>query len=186
MQGTSKKPAALMALIAAQVLCAGFFLWDVGADGVALGLTALSDWHFAIELVAALALISAVVIETRYLLTLLRRSAHLEHQVSIAASAFHDVIEEHFQGWGLTPAERDIAHFMVKGFSISEIAELRGSAEGTVKSHLNAIYRKAEVTNRGELLSLLIEDLMAMPVATETGADNPPAPASRPGVSPVS
>jgi len=37
---------------------------------------------------------------------------------------------------------------------------MRGSAEGTVKSQLNAIYRKAGVGNRGELLSLLIEELM--------------------------
>lgn len=70
------------------------------------------------------------------------------------------MIEDHFHTWGLTRSELDIAWFTVKGFSMAEVARLRGSAEGTVKSHLNAIYRKAGVTSRDELLSLLIEDLM--------------------------
>jgi DNA-binding CsgD family transcriptional regulator len=103
------------------------------------------------------------------LLRLLARKAHLERQVSMAASALHDVIDAHFRDWGLTASEADVAWFTVKGLSIADIARLRGSAEGTVKSHLNAIYRKAGVANRGELLSLLIEDLMEDPA-------EPPAP----------
>ena len=39
-------------------------------------------------------------------------------------------------------------------------AKLRGSAEGTIKTHLNAIYRKSGVTGRAQLVSILIEDLM--------------------------
>ncbi len=37
---------------------------------------------------------------------------------------------------------------------------MRGSAEGTVKSHLNAIYRKSGTANRGELLSSIIDTLI--------------------------
>lgn len=156
---SNRRPLGLMALIAAQALCAAFFLWDVAGDVVPLGWAALRSYHITIEAIAATGLIAAVVVETRYLITLLRRKAHLEHQVSVAARAFHDVVEEHFRRWGLTPSEADVAHFTVKGLSIAEIAGLRGSAEGTVKSHLNAIYRKAGVSGRGELLALLIEDL---------------------------
>ena len=53
-----------------------------------------------------------------------------------------------------------MATFLIKGADIAEIARLRGSAEGTVKAHLNAIYRKAGVSGRPALVSLLIEDLM--------------------------
>ncbi|MBM1219276.1 helix-turn-helix transcriptional regulator [Ponticoccus sp. SC2-23] len=155
-------PLALSALIAAQGLCAAFFLWDVWGDGVSMGIKSLSDLHFVIEAVAAVALISAVIIEMRFLRGLLRRKAHLERQVSVAATAFHDIIENQFKDWGLTVSEADVAHFLVKGASIGDIARYRGSAEGTVKSHLNAIYRKAGVGNRGELLSLLIEDLVGL------------------------
>jgi DNA-binding NarL/FixJ family response regulator len=37
---------------------------------------------------------------------------------------------------------------------------LRQTSEGTVKAQTNAIYRKAEVSGRSQLLSLFIDDLM--------------------------
>ena len=49
----------------------------------------------------------------------------------------------------------------IKVFSISEIAALCKSSEGRVKAQTNAIYRKAQVTGRPQLLSLFIDDLIA-------------------------
>ena len=60
----------------------------------------------------------------------------------------------------LTPSERDVALFAIKGMSTAEIASLRSTSEGTVKAQTNAIYRKAGVSGRSQLLSLFIEDLM--------------------------
>ena len=37
---------------------------------------------------------------------------------------------------------------------------MRGTSEGTVKAQTNAIYRKAGVTGRPQLLSLFIDELM--------------------------
>ena len=56
--------------------------------------------------------------------------------------------------------EADVALFAIKGLSTAEIAALRQTSEGTVKAQTNAIYRKAGVSGRSQLLSLLIEDLM--------------------------
>ena len=70
-----------------------------------------------------------------------------------------EVLEERFADWGLTPAERDVALFAIKGMSTQEIATLRSTSEGTVKAQTNAIYRKAGVSGRGGF-SLFIEDLM--------------------------
>lgn len=156
----SDKPLGLYALIAVQSLCAAFFITDVFEDGSSLGWVNFLSSHFVIEMIAAVSLIAAVVIEVRFVMSLLRRKARLEKQVSLSAQAFQEVIEDFFDQWQLTPAERDIALFTIKGFGISDVANMRGSAEGTVKAHLNAIYRKAAVANRGELVSLLIEDLM--------------------------
>ncbi|MFZ5961448.1 helix-turn-helix transcriptional regulator [Thalassococcus sp. BH17M4-6] len=91
----------------------------------------------------------------------MQRTAHLQEQLGLAAGAFNEIVEARFRDWGLTPSEQDVALFTLKGCAIPEIATLRGSAEGTVKSHLNGIYRKAGVTGRGAFLSLFIEDLMA-------------------------
>jgi DNA-binding CsgD family transcriptional regulator len=60
---------------------------------------------------------------------------------------------------------------LIKGCEIPEIARLRGCAEGTVKAHLNAIYRKADVSGRAALVSLLIEDLMGQPLIAATPGD---------------
>ena len=72
-----------------------------------------------------------------------------------------DLLEERFGDWGLTPAERDVALFAIKGMSTSEIAALRDVSEGTIKAQTNAIYRKADVAGRPQLLSLFIDDLMS-------------------------
>lgn len=159
----------LILLITVQALAAAFFLWDVLDDIRQIGPSALTNPHIAVEALAALGLVAAVVLETRYLLALQRRKAHLESQVSIAAGAFNEVLLEQFDQWKLTPAERDVAIFTIKGFSIAEVAQMRGSAEGTVKSQLNAVYRKAGVSGRGALLGLLVDDLITSPLA-------PPAP----------
>ena len=94
---------------------------------------------------------------------LLRRKAHLEQQLSLAAGAFHEIATAQFRAWGLTPSEEDVAMLMLKGLAIPEIAGVRGCAEGTVKSHLNGLYRKAGVSGRGAFLSLFIEELMSLP-----------------------
>ena len=73
-------------------------------------------------------------------------------------------MEQYFHEWGLTPSEADVATFAIKGLDIAEIAELRGTAEGTVKAHLNAIYRKSGTSGRGALLGLLVDDLLAQPL----------------------
>ena len=153
-------PIALMLLIPAQIFCAGFFLSDLLRDLGETGHFLAAGPHLHIEAFAAVTLVISVLFEIGYLLRLLRRKAHLEESLDAARAAVHEVIEAHFDAWGLTAAERDVATFLVKGFSTSEIARLRGSAEGTVKAHLHAIYRKSGARNRAEVMSVLIESLM--------------------------
>lgn len=161
---TSKRlPMALGALIIIQVLCAVFFLSDAVRDFVDAGLAGM-DFHLIVETIAALGLLIGVVIEVRVLFSLLRQQERMERSLGVASGALNDVIEGYFLAWGLTPAEQDVASFTIKGAPIAEVARLRGSAEGTVKAHLNAIYRKAGVSSRSELVSLLIEDLMGAPL----------------------
>ena len=161
----SDNPRALMALIVVQTLCTAYFLWDVAIDLRPGGDTQSHDSaYLVVETAATFALVSALAVEICFLRNLTRRKARLEAQVSAASGAFHEVMQAHFSDWGFTPAERDVALFAIKGLSIAEIAAARGSAEGTVKSQLNAVYRKAGVSGRGALLGLLVDDLMAAPL----------------------
>jgi DNA-binding CsgD family transcriptional regulator len=155
----------LIGLILFQTICAAVFVVDVIYD---LG-EAEVLWHLIPELAAAIGLVIAIIWEVRYLIGLLRRQETMARGLGVAAGALADLMEGYFLDWGLTAAEQDVAAFTIKGYSIAEIAELRGSAEATIKTHLNAIYRKADVPGRGQLVSLLIEDLMRAPLVTPQG-----------------
>ena len=156
-------PWGLLLLISTQIVSAVFFGADVVADFLSSEGTARSasgHWHLAVELLATLSLWAAIVFEAWYITRLLRRKAQLERNVSIASAAMHEVIEAFLGEWRLTAAEREVANLLIKGLTIGEIAKIRGNAEGTVKAHLNAIYRKSGTRNRGDLLSLIIDQLI--------------------------
>ena len=157
----ARGPRMLMALIAFQLLCSAFFVVDIIEDFAEGGVTLA---HMLPELGATLGLFVGLVFEVRLLLDLLRRQAVMERSLGVAAGALGALMEAYFREWGLTPSEADVAAFTIKGCSIAEIAAMRGSAEGTVKTHLNAIYRKAGVQGRGQLVSVLIEDPLNAPL----------------------
>jgi DNA-binding CsgD family transcriptional regulator len=154
-------PTFIIALITAQLICAVVFLLDVVADFYE---PAAMDWHLVPEALAVVALFVGIGFEIIYLLQILQRKASLERSIKMASSSLQSVIESHFDSWNLTPAERDVAALMVKGLSIAEIAGVRGSADGTVKAHLNAIYRKSNARNRAEVLSHIMDSLIDRPL----------------------
>ena len=144
-----------------QVLCAAFFVSDIAISVLGLPIAPIS-WTFVelIEIGAALGLVLGVGVGALALRQAQVRSARAEEALRRARGAFRDVLEERFSEWALTPAERDVALFAIKGFSTQDIAELRGVSEGTIKAQTNAIYRKAGVTGRPQLLSVFIDELV--------------------------
>jgi DNA-binding CsgD family transcriptional regulator len=154
----------LALLMLAQGVCAVFFVFDVLGDFANQPDGNFLPAHLTLELFANIGLIAGIVVEGFVLRRMLQRQAQHEKALSVAAGALNDLMQDHFRGWGLTPAEADVAAFTIKGFSIAEIAQLRNAAEGTVKSQLNAIYRKSGLAGRGQLVSILIEDLLQGPL----------------------
>ena len=154
-----RRSVGLLAILLVQILCAIFFLANILSS--VLGLVPIS-WQISeyIELGAALGLLLGVVLGVIVLQRTLRRSAQIEDQLRRASGAFMQMLEDRFDSWRLTPAERDVALFAIKGLSGADIARLRGVSEGTIKAQSNAIYRKAGVSGRGQLLSLFLDDLM--------------------------
>ncbi|MGV6840360.1 MAG: helix-turn-helix transcriptional regulator [Planktomarina sp.] len=88
------------------------------------------------------------------------RNKEVEQLLRAAQGEFYTMVERRFDHWGFTDAEKDIARMTVKGLTVGEIAKIRETSEGTVKSQNNAIYRKAGVKNRTQLLGDLIEELL--------------------------
>ncbi len=144
-----------------QALCAVFFVSDILSSVLGIRTTPVSwEMRELMEIGAAIGLILGVLLGGLMLRRALRDRNRAEEQLRRASAAFMDLLQERFAEWALTPSERDVALFAIKGMSTAEIAALRSTSEGTVKAQTNAIYRKAGVTGRPQLLSLFIDDLM--------------------------
>lgn len=70
-------------------------------------------------------------------------------------------IDEQLARWSLTPAEREVAMLLLKGLSLKDIAEVRGTSERTARQQSLAIYKKAGLSGRAELSAFFLEDLLA-------------------------
>jgi DNA-binding CsgD family transcriptional regulator len=151
----------LWAIVVVQAACTLFFVWDIAASVLGLRRAPLA-WELRelLEIGAALGLILGVLMGALYLRSVIRSNRAMTDRLRRASGAFAEFLEERFAEWGLTPSERDVAWFTIKGLSIAEIARMRGTSEGTIKAQSNAIYRKAGVSGRTQLLSLFLEDLM--------------------------
>lgn len=156
-----RMPALIVVLLALQGVCALFFTWDILSSLLGLRTAPLAwELYELLEIGAALSLVTGVVVTGRLLALSLQRAARAEQSLRLARGAFAEVLAERFDAWGLTPAERDVALFAIKGLSTADIAALRTTSEGTVKAQTAAIYRKAGVSGRPQLLSLFVDELM--------------------------
>lgn len=154
-----------------QLACASFFVLPILFDILGVH-TRPIDWQLRelLEIGSAIGLILGGVLSLVMLRHTLRRAAHVEDRLRIASGSFATLIEDRVRDWQLTPAERDVAIFAIKGMSTSEIAGLRRTSEGTVKAKTNAIYRKSGDKGRHQLISFFVEELMdEMPLAANDG-----------------
>jgi DNA-binding CsgD family transcriptional regulator len=151
----------IVAILVFQSLCAIFFVGNILHGVFDLGFGQIS-WRFYefIELGAATGLFLGVITSALALRRNSLRTADAESRLRSATGDFMKVVQEHFEGWALTPAECDVALFTIKGLSTAEIAALRETSKGTVKAQTNAVYRKAGVNGRPQLLSIFIDELM--------------------------
>lgn len=79
--------------------------------------------------------------------------------IQLMKLGFNDIVENQFKIWGFTKSESEIALLVIKGLSMKEIAELRGSSEITVRQQATSVYRKSHLENRGQLAAYFLEDL---------------------------
>lgn len=168
-----RAPLVVMTLVVLQLVCAVLFSVDLVSEFTLVGRAPADTRHFALETTAILCLLAGISFEWREGVRLLRRTVILEEELRNARRTVFDLIERHFDSWGLTPSERDVAGFVVKGLTTVEIAALRGSTEATVKAHLNAVYRKSGSANRAGMLSRVIDSLISDTFDHKHGAGCP-------------
>ena len=72
-------------------------------------------------------------------------------------------IDDQFTAWGLTPSEREVALFLLKGHGHKKIAAVTHRSERTVRQHAVTVYEKSGLAGRAELAAFFLEGLMLPP-----------------------
>lgn len=85
------------------------------------------------------------------LLLAIQRS--VERPLSFSARKLTDAIAAKNKGIGLTPREIEILEKLPKGDTVIEMAKQLFVTESTMKTHLSAIYRKLNATNRVQAIN---------------------------------
>ncbi len=142
-------------------ICEAFFLLDVFADIFRIDISTSWIDHNMIELIISFSLAPALVIIGLQIKRLLREHRVAQDSVKVASGELLVVIYGRFKEWRLSPSESEIALLLIKGFTAQEIADLRSTRSGTVKSQSSNIYQKAGVRGRNELAAYFVEDLLA-------------------------
>lgn len=148
------------ALFCLQAFCVAMLMTEALADFFGAEASSGTSDDDTFEYLIVGALMFSLVASGFEIRKVLNRQKRMENQIKIASGEFTKLLEDHFKNWALTPSEREVALLSIKGFSIAEIAALRATKDGTVKAQCNAIYRKADVSGRPQLLSLFIDELL--------------------------
>lgn len=144
-------------------LLSGHVLFEVGMVLVSLGAATYlaAGWLRALR--------SQRELET----TLGRREAERDawrERAGRALAVLGDAIGDQFRSWGLTPAERETALMLLKGYSHKGIARRTQRSERTVRQHAVSVYRKAGLAGRAELAGFFLGDVS---LSEESGPQDP-------------
>lgn len=151
-----RETAALAAFMMLQSVAAVFFIGDAFTDLVA----DITSPHSILEAFIVFVLVSGIFLAGWQLKLTLERLSAQERALDTARGDLARIVEQQFEDWRLTPAERDVGLLALKGLDLSEIAEMRGAAPGTVRAQLTRIYAKAGVSGRHQFAAWFVEDLM--------------------------
>jgi DNA-binding CsgD family transcriptional regulator len=146
----------------------------MGADLVADSLAGTPLVHLVAELAAMAMALTGVWLVGRRIQTVRREAAALgSHLARARAEAerwrsetrsllqgLAAAIDNQFERWALTPAEREIGFLLLKGLSHKEVADVRRTTERTVRQQALTLYRKAGLSGRTELSAFFLEDLL--------------------------
>lgn len=139
-------------------------------------LTGWQSAHLITETVAVGLLFLGFALARSELRGLVEAEARQRGTLADLRGHFDDILVKQFKAWGLSKAESDIALLSLRGLKISEIAAHRRTKEGTIKAQLSAIFHKAGIGTRTELLGLFMDEFLDFGAAQ----DQPQGPDPRP------
>lgn len=134
-----------------------FFVYDITID---LYRGTDSYIHIFVECAVFIATSIALYIEIMRVIQLHHAVTLEQDKVARLSGELFNVINKDFDTWELTITEKEIALLLIRGLSMQDISNLRGVKEKTVRQQATQIYAKSGFSNRQELASHFIEDLI--------------------------
>jgi DNA-binding CsgD family transcriptional regulator len=147
-----------------------FVAGDLAADAAA----GLGGLHMTLEAISLGVALLGAVVAARQLYCALRRADELQCDLLRTRADVHRwrreaeallarlgmALDQQFDAWDLTDAEREISMLILKGLSYKEIASARGTAERTVRHQALGIFRKAGLAGRAEMAAFFLESML--------------------------
>jgi DNA-binding CsgD family transcriptional regulator len=151
---------AIVALVATDLLTdssQGVASWHLLAEG-ATGLAAIAGIFFVLR--GSFVLKHSLEVEKETSIRLQAESEKWRAQSRTYLEGLSQAIDAQLTTWKLTSSEKEVAFLLLKGLSSKEIADVRKTAEKTVRTQAMSIYAKAGLRGRSELAAFFLEDLL--------------------------
>ena len=146
----------------------------LGITDIALDSLRLTSLHLVVEVIMVVLSLGLAVylwsgwLETELSLARTRRSLEASRterdvwreRAKASLDGLNRAIYETFRGWELTPAETEIAWYLLSGHSDKTIAKRTGRSVRTVSTHAAAVYRKSDLAGRANLAAFFFEGLI--------------------------
>jgi DNA-binding CsgD family transcriptional regulator len=164
----SKKEQVFIAMILSSI--SAMTIFDLITDSK----EGVSWWHSLVEgLVVVAALIGTFLImrgtfklkkslkEEREISGKLQEEARIwKEQSKKFLNGLSQSIDFQLKKWELTKSEKEVTFLLLKGFSLKEVAEIRGTTEKTARAQSATVYAKAGISGRSQLSAFFLEDLL--------------------------
>jgi DNA-binding NarL/FixJ family response regulator len=87
-------------------------------------------------------------------------ATHWRNEARDLMAGLGAALDQQFERWGLSPAEKEVGLLLLKGLSHKEVAAARSVTEATARQQARALYKKAGLAGRHDLAAFFLEDLM--------------------------
>ena len=85
---------------------------------------------------------------------------HWKERTAHLLAGLGRMVNDQFDQWQLSPAEKEVGLLLLKGFTIKQIADFRETSAQTVRQQSVSLYSKAGLSGRAELSAFFLEDLL--------------------------
>ena len=137
-----------------------FFLSDVAWDFFTGTENKFNTLHLIIETLATVTIFGVLFLLNDYVRLMENKEKRMVDVMENMRSGIMQVMHERLRTFGLTPSEYEIGIMIVKGYELPEIASLRGTSIGTIKSQCHSLYQKADVSSRASLLCMCLDEVL--------------------------